>query len=104
MSAVFTDVSPVRGHQDMVRDWKELRETWGGGMRLDPIEVLDVGDGHYVLDVGLWGKGTRSGVEVDQRFALLHTFGPDGKITHARLLPDAATAIAVAESTASRTR
>ena len=102
-SAVFTDVAPVRGHPNIVRYWKELRETWGGGIRLDPLALLDLGDGHLVLDLRLWGKGTRSGVEVDQRFAFLYDVGPDGKIIRARLLPDVATAISVAESTASRT-
>jgi ketosteroid isomerase-like protein len=73
MSAVFTDSEPARGHQDMRRAWHELRETWGGGIRADPIELFDVGDGRYVLDVRLWGKGTRSGIEIDQRFAFLYT-------------------------------
>jgi ketosteroid isomerase-like protein len=103
MSAVFTDVSPVRGHRDILRYWKELRETWGGGMRLDPLEVLELHEGRYVLDVRLWGKGTRSGAEVDQRFAFLYTFCPDGKVVHARLFPDVAAAISVAESSASQT-
>jgi ketosteroid isomerase-like protein len=103
MSAAFTDDAPVRGHQNMRRNWKKLRETWGGGMRLDPLELLDLGDGRYVLDLRLWGKGTRSGVEVDQRFAFLYDFRPDGKLIRARLFPDVATAISVAESSASQT-
>jgi ketosteroid isomerase-like protein len=102
VSAVFTDVAPMRGHENMRRYWNELRETWGGGMRLDPLEVLDVGDGRYVVDLRLWGKGTRSGIEVDQRFAFLHTLRlEDGKIIRAQLLPDVAAAISVAESSAS---
>jgi ketosteroid isomerase-like protein len=100
VSAVFTDVAPTRGHEDMLRYWKELRETWGGGMRVDPLEMLDVGDGRYVLDVRLWGKGTLSGVEIDQRFAFLYTFRPDGKIIRAQLFPDVAAALSVAESSA----
>jgi ketosteroid isomerase-like protein len=103
LSAVFTDAAPVRGHRNMVRHWKELRETWGGGMRLDPLDLLDLGDRCYVLDLRLWGKGTRSGVEVDQRFAFLYDLRSDGKIIRARLFPDVAAAISVAESSASRT-
>jgi ketosteroid isomerase-like protein len=102
VSAVFTDVAPMRGHENMLRYWHELRETWEG-MRLDPLEVLDAGDRHYVVDMRLWGKGQRSGVEVDQRFAFLYTVRPDGKVIHARLLPDVATAISVAESSTAHT-
>jgi ketosteroid isomerase-like protein len=98
MSAVFTDDAPARGHQNIVRYWMELRETWGGGMRLDPLDLFDLEDGRYVLDLRLWGKGTRSGVEVDQRFAFLYDLRPDGKIVRARLFPDVATAISGEDS------
>ena len=102
ISAVFTDVAPVRGHEDMRRCWHGLQETWDG-LRLDPVELLDVGDGRYVVDLRLWGKGRRSGAEVDQRFAMLYAVrSEDGKVTHAQLLPDIAAAISAAESSASR--
>ena len=54
----------------------------------------------YVLDVRLWGKGTLSGVEIDQRFAFLYSFRPDGKVIRAQLFPDVAAAVAVAEASA----
>jgi ketosteroid isomerase-like protein len=97
VSAVFSDVAPMRGHQNMRRYWYEMRETWGG-LRLDPLEVFEV-DGRYVVDLRLWGKGKRSGIEVEQRFAFLYTLRPeDGKVIRAQLFPDLATAISVAES------
>jgi ketosteroid isomerase-like protein len=102
VSAVFTDVAPMRGKEDIRRYWYELRETWAG-LRLDPVEVLDVGDGRYVADLRLWGRGKRSGVEVEQRFAFLYTVRPDGKVIGVRLLPDVAAAISAAESSASQT-
>jgi ketosteroid isomerase-like protein len=103
VSAVFTDVAPMRGHEKMLRYWYELRETWGG-LRLDPVEVLDAGDGRYVADLRLWGKGKRSGAEVEQRFAFLYTVRPeDGKVIHAQLLPDVAAAISAAKLPASQT-
>jgi ketosteroid isomerase-like protein len=102
VSAVFTDVAPMRGKEDIRRYWYELRETWAG-LRLDPVEVLDVGAGRYVADLRLWGKGKRSGVEVEQRFAFLYTVRPDGKVIGVRLLPDVAAAISAAESSASQT-
>jgi hypothetical protein len=71
---------------------------------MDPLEVFDVGDGRYVVDVRLWGKGKRSGVEVDQRFAYLYTLRmEDEKIIRAQLLPNLAAAVSVADSSASQT-
>jgi len=102
-SAVFTDVGPMRGKDEIRRHWHDLRQTWAG-LRLDPVEVLDVGSGHYIADLRLWGKGQRSGAEVEQRLAMLYTVRPeDGKATRIRMLPDVATAISEAESAASRT-
>ena len=102
VSAVFTDVPPLRGHQSMRRYWEEVWETWGG-LRLDVLEAFDVGESRYVVDVRLWGKGKRSGVEVDQRFAFLYTFSPEKeKFTRAQLLPDVAMALSLAESSASQ--
>ena len=102
VSAVFTDVAPMRGKENIRSYWYELRETWAG-LRLDPVEVLDVGDGRYVADLRLWGRGKRSGVEVEQRFAFLYTVRPDGKVIGVRLLPDLAAAISAAEASASQT-
>ncbi len=102
VSAVFTDIAPIRGQESMLRYWNDLRETWDG-LRLDPVEVLDVGDGRFVVDLRLWGKGRRSGAEVDQRFGMLYTVRlEDGKVVSAQLLPDVASAIAVAEASASQ--
>jgi ketosteroid isomerase-like protein len=100
VSAVFTDVSPKRGKEDTRRYWYELRETWAG-LRLDPVEVLDLGDGRYVVDLRLWGQGKRSGAEVEQRFAFLYTVRPkDRKVIRAQLLADVTTALSAAESSA----
>jgi len=99
LSAVFADTAPVRGHEDMNRYWSELRETWAG-IRQDPIEAFDRGSGQYAVDVRLSGKWSRSGIEVDQRFAMLYTFGEDGKVVSARLFPDVAAAFSAASSAA----
>ena len=97
VSAVFMDVAPVRGHADMRRSWEDLRETWQG-LRLDPVEVLEIGEGRYAVDLRLWGKGRGSGAEVDQRFAMLYEVGPAGQVVSAQLLADVAAAISAAES------
>ena len=96
VSAVFTDDPPVRGHAEMLRAWTTLREVWGGGFRTEPLEMLELDDGRYVLDLRLWGKGTRSGLEVEQRFAFLYELAPDGRVSRARLFPDRATALSEA--------
>jgi ketosteroid isomerase-like protein len=102
VSEVFTDVAAARGHDDILRYWRELRETWGGGLRSDPLEMLVVGDGQLVLGVRLWGKGTRSGVEINQRFAFLYTIDAEGKVSRAQLFPDMQAALAAAESPAAQ--
>jgi ketosteroid isomerase-like protein len=87
LSAVFTDTPPFRGHESMRRQWDELWETWEG-IRMDPLEVFDLGQRRFVVDVRLWGKGKRSGAEVDQRFAYLYTLREsDQKIVRCQLFP-----------------
>lgn len=44
LSAVFTDTTPFRGHDSMRRQWDEMWETWEG-IRMDPLEVFDIGGG-----------------------------------------------------------
>lgn len=102
LSAVFTDIAPVQGHDEMLRCWRGMRETWAG-IRIDPLEVLEVCDRRFVVELRLWGKGTQSGAEVDQRFAFVYTLRDDGRIVRAQLFPDVATAISAAEASATRT-
>jgi hypothetical protein len=59
-SAVFTDVEPMRGQDNMSRYWMELRETWKG-IGLEPVEGFDLGDGRFILEMRLSGVGKRSG-------------------------------------------
>jgi ketosteroid isomerase-like protein len=75
------------------------------GVRMGPLEVFDLGHGRFVVDVRPWGKGRRSGAEVDQRFAYLYALREgDEKIVRCQLFPtvqaatDLATASAAAQS------
>lgn len=96
LSAVFTDTRPYRGRESMRRQWDEMWETWEG-VRMDPLEVFDVGNGRFVVDVRLWGRGKRSGAEVDQRFAYLYTLrGSDEKIARCQLFSTVQAAMDVA--------
>jgi ketosteroid isomerase-like protein len=93
ISAVFTDVSVLRDHDSMRRQISEWYEAWEG-LRLDSLDVLDVGRGRYVVGIRLWGKGRRSGAEVDRRVAMLYTLRePDNMIVRAQLFPSAEAAI-----------
>jgi ketosteroid isomerase-like protein len=97
VSAVFTDIPPMHGREAIRGYWDTLRNTWDG-LRIDPLQGFDLGDERIVIDQRMWAKGTRSGVGVDQRFAMLYRIRPDdGKVAHAQLLPDLATAIETVE-------
>jgi ketosteroid isomerase-like protein len=87
LSAVFRDTPPIRGSESMRRSLVEFFETWEG-FRMEALEVFDLGDGRFVVDVRLWGKGRRSGAEVEQRFANLYTLrASDNKIVRCQLFP-----------------
>jgi ketosteroid isomerase-like protein len=101
VSAVFSDVAPMRGHDAMLAYWNELRETWGRGIRIDPVEVLDVGEWRYVVEFRLSATGSLSGAEVADTLAYLYELrAEDEKITRARMFTDAATAIRAATPSA----
>jgi ketosteroid isomerase-like protein len=98
VSAVFTDVPPKHGQQEMRSYWDELHETWAG-VQLEPLEALDLGQGRYVVDLRLSAEGQRSGAEVEQRLAMLYTVRPeDGKVILAELFADVPAAEAAAIS------
>ncbi|MFL5907313.1 MAG: nuclear transport factor 2 family protein [Solirubrobacterales bacterium] len=101
ISAVFTDTAPMRGHASMRRHWEELYESMDG-LRIEPFEVFALGSGRYVAHVRMYGKGKRSGAEVDQRFAFLYTIREqDEKVLRSQLFPDLASALASIEEPAS---
>jgi ketosteroid isomerase-like protein len=98
VSAVFTDVEVMHGREEIRRYWDTLRETWDN-LHIDPLEGFALDDGRFVLDQRMWAKGTRSGIGVDQRFAMLYTLRPeDRKVLHAQLFPSVEAAISAAES------
>jgi ketosteroid isomerase-like protein len=100
MSAVFTGMPRFRGRESMRRQWEELWETWEG-LRMDPLEVFDIGGGRFVVDMRLWGRGKRSGVEVDQRCAFLYTVrAADEKVVRCQLFPSVE--VATESATASK--
>jgi ketosteroid isomerase-like protein len=94
-TAFAPDGRVYRGRDSMRRYWDDTWEVWEG-VRMDPLDVIDVGDGRLVVPVRLWGKAKRSGIEVDQRAALLYTLGGDGLITRNQMFADQGAALAAA--------
>jgi ketosteroid isomerase-like protein len=93
LSAVFTDIPVFRGHEGIRGQLDHWWEAWEG-LRMESLEVLHVDGSRFVVDVRLWGKGKRSGVEVEQRFAFLYTLREgDNKIVRAQLFPTTKTAL-----------
>ena len=102
VSEVFTDVDSVRGSENIRRYWETLRQTWDS-LRLDPLQGFELDDGRFVVEQRMWAKGTRSGIGIDQRIAIVYRYRTDDNlVTHAKLFPDLASALAAAEPSASQ--
>jgi ketosteroid isomerase-like protein len=100
LSAVFADIGVYRGRDSMRRQLDALWEACEG-VRIDPLAVFDLGGGRFVVDLRWWGRGKRSGVEVDQRAAVLYTFrAADHKIVRGQLFPSVEAAMDFATSDA----
>jgi ketosteroid isomerase-like protein len=101
LSALFTDTPIICGHEDMRQQLDRFWEAWEG-VRMEALEVFRVDDRRFAVDVRLWGKGRRSGAEVDQRFAALYTIGQgDNKIARCQFFPTVQSAMDFAASSAS---
>jgi ketosteroid isomerase-like protein len=72
ISAVFADTPPMKGHDAIRQRITEWYEAWEG-VRMDTVDVIELDGGQFVVDLRIWGKGRRSGAEVDQRFAFLYS-------------------------------
>jgi ketosteroid isomerase-like protein len=87
LSALFTDTPVIHGHDGLRQQLERFWEAWEG-VRMEALEVFRVDDRRFVVDVRLWGKGRRSGAEVDQRFAALYTMrAGDNKIARCQFFP-----------------
>jgi len=87
LSAVFTDMPVAKGRDGMGRKLDEFWDVWEG-VRMDALEVIEIDPRRFVVGVRLWGKGKRSGAEVDHRYACLYTLrDSDGKIVRCKFFP-----------------
>jgi ketosteroid isomerase-like protein len=92
MSGVYLDERPRKGRQDMRAYWEEMWEI-SDGMRIEPVEVLDVGRDRFVVLVEYGQRGKRSGVDVGQGLACLYTLR-DGLVARLDVFPDRDAALA----------
>ena len=101
LSAIFTDMPVLHGRESIRRHMDQFWQAWGG-LRMESLEIHDMGGDRYVVDMRLSGKGKRSGAEVDQRFAWLYTLHPDNnKVVRAQLFPTVQAAMDHAKASAS---
>jgi SnoaL-like domain len=91
VSRVFVDENPRQGREDMRSYWEQMWDI-SGGMRSDPVEVLDVGEGRYLVLVAFGMVGKLSGVDVTGNGAGLYTLR-DGLIARLDLFADRETAL-----------
>jgi ketosteroid isomerase-like protein len=69
---IFPDPDPTYyGHDGYREVWRLLLDAFED-LRLDPKEVLDLGD-HLLITTEISGHGTGSGVSIRQRMFLLYT-------------------------------
>ena len=84
------DASTYRGHEGVRQWYREGLEAWDGWGRIEPDEIVDLGD--RVLVTARWRvRGKGSGLEVESRQALLITLR-DGLVTRIEFYEDEASA------------
>jgi ketosteroid isomerase-like protein len=94
MSQVYLDERPRSGRADMRAYWEEMWDI-SDGLRIEPVEVLDVGGDRYVVVVKYGQRGKRSGARVEQGLACLYTLR-DGLVGRLDLFPSRDAALAAA--------
>jgi ketosteroid isomerase-like protein len=93
-SRAFPGERPRQGYRDMRAYWEEMWEIWDG-VRMDPVEVLDVGGDRYVVVAELGFRGKRSGADVGQPLAFLYALR-EGLVARADIFPSRDAALAAA--------
>ena len=94
VSRVYLDERARRGREEMREYWEEMWEI-SDGLRIEPIEVLDVGGDRYVVVVRYGQRGKRSGADVEQGLACVYTLR-DGLVARLDLYPSRDAALAAA--------
>jgi ketosteroid isomerase-like protein len=91
VSRVYLDERPRRGREEMRAYWEQMWEI-SAGLRMDPVEALDVGGERYVVVMRFGQRGKRSGADVEQRVALIYTLR-EGLIAQVDMFADRSDAL-----------
>ena len=76
-----------KGRDEFVRYFHEQWDAWDH-LRMEPLDMADVGGGRYVVEVRLTGMGRSSGIEIDQQMGFLYTLREqDGKVARVQMFP-----------------
>jgi ketosteroid isomerase-like protein len=86
VSRVYLDERPRRGRREMRAYWEQMWEI-SAGLRMEPVEVLDLGGGRYLVAMRYGQRGRRSGVDVEQEVALVYTMR-SGLVVRVEMYPD----------------
>jgi len=72
VSRVYIDERPRTGRREMREYWEQMWEI-SAGLRMEPVEVLDLGSGRYLVVMRYGQRGKRSGVDVERDVTLIYT-------------------------------
>ena len=86
-TAALPDGRCYKGREHFVRFFHEQWDAWDR-LRVEPLDVADVGGGRHVVEVRVTAKGRNSGIEIDQRMGFLYALREqDGKVARLQMFP-----------------
>ena len=98
-TAAVPDGRVYTGRAKFLHYFHEQWNAWER-LRMEPVEVLDLGDGRFVVEVRMSGKGRSSGIEIDQKLGLVYTMRlEDGKVARVQMFPSRDAALDAAGAT-----
>jgi ketosteroid isomerase-like protein len=76
-----------KGREEFVSYFHDLWDAWDC-LRMEPLDVVEVGGGRFLVEVRLTGTGRSSGIEIDQRAGFLYTLHEqDRKVARVQMFP-----------------
>jgi hypothetical protein len=76
-----------KGREQFLRFFHEQWDAWDR-LRMEPLDVAEVGGGRHVVEIRATGTGRNSGIEIDQRMGFLYTLREqDGKVARLQMFP-----------------
>jgi ketosteroid isomerase-like protein len=91
VSRVYLDERPRSGREEMRAYWEQMWEI-SAGLRMDPVEVLDLGSDRYLVMMRYGQRGKRSGADVERKVALVYTMR-DGLVARVDMFAERAEAL-----------